>query len=110
MPKEVIGWLAEDNEFFEREQDAELYEAENALRDKLDKLNVQDDKFIEIATALQSEVQRYFNAIKSAGDPEEYQADDKGRDEDTASAQQQQTRGNEPVPDMGSGSQSEGVR
>lgn len=69
--KKVEGWLTEDDTFFYRENDAEVYESELALRQACNKLeinglSIDDDKVINVVISLEKEVLRYLAARHSA--------------------------------------------
>lgn len=110
MAKAVQGYLSEDNVYFDTAEDCELYEAEDALRRVLDKMEIDDDKFIGYITTptLRLGIERYFNALNYF--KVSFDQSDIAKANETAPAQQQPPRSDEPVSDMGRRTQSKGVR
>jgi len=125
MVNPVTGFIAKDGTFFEVRNEAELYEADQALTDALTERGVDPDKFIEHAVALRLLVERYFNAkeaIDNDKEPEfvtwhgnqanlgEHDAHDGGTKEGLDTLLEQPSSSDQPVPNVGRRSQSKKVR
>lgn len=101
MPKEVKGYLTEDDTFFESKNDAEVYESEVLLRQACNKLEIapgitiDDDKVIHVLDNLEEEVLRYLNAIQRA---REHTAVELRPEDEPDSVLEQPTGSDEPVP------------
>lgn len=63
--KQVKGYLTSDNTFFETASQAELYEAENELRDAAERNDISADKLIDAINAVKTELERYLNAVNA---------------------------------------------
>jgi hypothetical protein len=128
--KKAEGFITEDGTFFEREEEAELHEAEMRLRTKLgvEYPDLSQGKFFEIVTQLIGDVGAYINAYQTANkrDPAESEVGEEVRvsepakaddglghvsstEKDLASLLKLPARGSEHVPDVGSGSWPEEV-
>ena len=101
MPKQVQGFLTEDDTFFEKQEDAEIYESEVLLRQACNKLEIapgitiDDDKVIHVLDNLEEEVLRYLNARQRA---KQHTAVELRPEDELDSVLEQPPRGDEPVP------------
>lgn len=114
--KEAVGYLTEDGKFFEGMDEAEEYEAFNALRSALVELcGVDVEVFTAVCSSIPNEIRRYINANEAATRYREIQAslstqDQAGREGDSQAILEQQTSLDEPLPDMGSSQQQKALR
>lgn len=101
MPKQVQGYLTDDDTFFESEADAEVYESEVALRQACNRLEtapgitIDDDKVIHVLQNLEEEVLRYLNARQRA---KQHTAVELRSEDEPDRVQQLPAGSDEPVP------------
>lgn len=88
MPREAKGFLCEDGRFFEDQETAELYEAKEVLRGRLEQLGKDTERVFEMIDECGTELRRYLDALKAtlAG---EYHGDDGERQESATSVLKQ---------------------
>lgn len=106
--KEAIGYITEDGKFFEGIDEAEEHEAFVALQLALvDVGGVNISAMLKVIVTIPNEIRRYINANEAATRYREIQASLSAKDNtrgeaDTQVLFEQQTRIDEPLPNMGS--------
>lgn len=127
--KRAAGYITDDGSFFEKEDEARLYEAELRLRARLTAAVpvVDPDRFLGIVWNILPELREYLNVYKAPhADAEvEDRAEDRreetakaddglghvsSAEEDLASLLKFKARGSEHVPNVGSGARPEKVQ
>lgn len=108
MPREAKGFLCEDGRFFEDQETAELYEAKEALWQRLEGLKKAPDRVFEMIDACGLELRRYLDALKATR-TSEYHGDNGEGQEGTTPVLKQQVDRPEPVPDVGRSAYAEDI-
>lgn len=122
--KAVTGYQADDGSFFDTKIDAELHEAEAALREAMLLSGVAADSFLELTQQHLNLVERYVHAYKATQFPHTevtttvistdgssfYLSKQYTGQENTTRILEQSLSSGEPVSNLGSGTQSANVR
>jgi hypothetical protein len=105
--KEAVGYITEDGKFFEGIDEAEEYEAFNALRSELVEISIiEPELFMSVCSCIPNAVRRYINANEAATRYREIQAslsakDNTIREADTQTVLKQPSRIDESLSNMG---------
>lgn len=117
--KLVTGYLSEDNMFFDTKVEAIKHDAELIILAHCVSHNLDSEKVFSIIEALADPIMEYVNALKDTEIPSFIQNShssqarenlaDAFRIEASSTVFEQPSHRHEPMPDLGSGTQSEGV-